>query len=86
MITTDPFSACWGSRETLSVDLAEPALVAGVGAETAVDAGRRRHPVRVLRVRADMVPQDAPLFAGARSLSRGCWAALAIQAVVSAAA
>ncbi len=58
------FSAGWGSRETLSADLAEPDLVAEVSADTAVDAGRWRHPVRVLRVRADMVPQDAPLFGG----------------------
>ncbi|MFF7705330.1 hypothetical protein [Streptomyces lydicus] len=35
-----------------------------VSADTAVDAGRWRHPVRVLRVRSDMVRQDAPMFDG----------------------
>lgn len=58
------FSAGWGSRETLSVELAEPDLVVEVSADTAMDAHRWRHPVRVMRVRTDMVPQDAPLFGG----------------------
>lgn len=30
--------------------------------ETAVDSGRWRHPVRFVRVRTDMVPQDTPSF------------------------
>ncbi|MEJ8653608.1 ATP-dependent DNA ligase [Streptomyces sp. MS1.AVA.3] len=58
----DSFSAGWGSRERLAVDLAEPALVAEVSADTAVDSGRWRHPVRFVRVRTDMAPQDTPPF------------------------
>ncbi|MFD3422786.1 ATP-dependent DNA ligase [Streptomyces decoyicus] len=56
------FSAAWGSREKLVVDLAEPVLVAEVSTDTAVDSGRWRHPVRFVRVGTDMEPQDSPLF------------------------
>ncbi|MFC9234885.1 ATP-dependent DNA ligase [Streptomyces decoyicus] len=56
------FSAGLGSREKLDVELAEPVLVAEVSADTAVDSGRWRHPVRFVRVRTDMEPQDSPLF------------------------
>ncbi|MEJ8653687.1 ATP-dependent DNA ligase [Streptomyces sp. MS1.AVA.3] len=58
------FSAGWGSREKLSVTLAEPTLVAEVSADTAADAGRWRHPMRLVRIRADMAPQDTPPFGG----------------------
>ncbi|MEV7471651.1 ATP-dependent DNA ligase [Streptomyces kronopolitis] len=56
------FSVSWGSREKLVVDLAEPLLVAEVSADTAVDSGRWRHPVRFVRLRTDMEPQDTPPF------------------------
>ncbi|MEU5241662.1 ATP-dependent DNA ligase [Streptomyces lydicus] len=56
------FSAGWGTGRTLSVTLVEPTLVVEVSGDTAVDAGRWRHPVRVVRVRGDMAPRDIPRF------------------------
>ncbi|MCM2431072.1 ATP-dependent DNA ligase [Streptomyces sp. RKAG337] len=57
------FSAGWGRGERmLDVELVAPALVAEVSADTAVDGGRWRHPVRFQRVRADMAPADVPPF------------------------
>ncbi|MEU9485958.1 kinase [Streptomyces decoyicus] len=49
---------------SLSVTLAEPTLVIEVSADTAADTGRWRHPVRLVRIRADMAPQDTPPFGG----------------------
>lgn len=57
------FSAGWGRGDrTLDVELVAPVLVAEVSADTAVDGGRWRHPVRFQRVRADMAPADVPIF------------------------
>lgn len=57
------FSAGWGTREVLRVELVEPVLVGEVAADVSLDAaGRWRHPVRWLRVRADAAPTDAPVF------------------------
>lgn len=57
------FSAGWGRRELLQVDLVMPELVAEVSADIARDAaGRWRHPVRYVRIRAEMHPMQVPNF------------------------
>jgi ATP-dependent DNA ligase len=62
----------WGTRETLDVALVEPLLVVEVGADVALDAaGRWRHPVRFLRLRADIQPTDTPLFGSGNDPSTG---------------
>ncbi|MFI0154764.1 hypothetical protein [Streptomyces lydicus] len=55
-------SAAWGTREALSVTLVEAGVVVEVCGDTAVDTGRWRRPVRVLRARTGMSPQDVALF------------------------
>ncbi|MEU0989235.1 ATP-dependent DNA ligase [Streptomyces sp. NPDC005953] len=52
------FAAAWGSREPLDFQVVVPELVAEFAADTAVDRGRYRHPVRYLRLREDMSVQD----------------------------
>lgn len=48
----------WGTSETVTVQVVEP-LVAEVSADVAVDdGGVFRHPVRLLRVRPDLAPED----------------------------
>ncbi|WP_060178693.1 ATP-dependent DNA ligase [Streptomyces sp. IMTB 1903] len=60
------FASAWGSRATLDVTLVHPDLVAEISADTAVDRGGvHRHPVRFKRLRLDMSPEEAPLFATA---------------------
>nr|WTB35018.1 hypothetical protein OG781_41120 [Streptomyces sp. NBC_00830] len=39
-----------------------PELVAEFVADTAVDAGRYRHPVRFVRLRDDLTPHQTPPF------------------------
>ena len=39
-----------------------PDLVAEFVADTAIDEGRYRHPVRFLRLRTDLSADDVPLF------------------------
>ncbi|MFF1378701.1 ATP-dependent DNA ligase [Streptomyces sp. NPDC058308] len=59
------FSAGWGSREKLAVRLVDPLLVAEVAADVSLDvAGRWRHPVRLLRIRDDLLPAEVPLYGG----------------------
>jgi ATP-dependent DNA ligase len=45
-----------GQRPATAVTLVEPATVVEVAADTAFDAGRWRHPVRFLRIRAELHP------------------------------
>ncbi|MFD9069812.1 hypothetical protein [Streptomyces lasiicapitis] len=52
------FSGGWGSREPLVFRPVEPEVVVEFRADTAIDAGRCRHPVRHLRIRADLKPED----------------------------
>ncbi|MEW2434292.1 ATP-dependent DNA ligase [Streptomyces caniferus] len=56
------FSAAWGSREVLHTTLVMPDIVAEFSGDTAVDQGRWRHPVRLLRLRVDLEPADVPGF------------------------
>ncbi|MFB7651555.1 MULTISPECIES: hypothetical protein [unclassified Streptomyces] len=53
----------WGSRNVLDVELVSPQLVVEVGVDVVRNAaGRRRHPVRLHRVRGDLSPDVWPLF------------------------
>jgi ATP-dependent DNA ligase len=54
------FSAGWGTRETIDHRPVVPDVVIEFAGDTAVDAGRYRHPVRYLRVRDDMSPEQLP--------------------------
>ncbi len=56
------FTASWGSREVLHPVLVRPELVAEVSADTAVDRGRFRHPLRFRRVRPDVAASDVPIL------------------------
>ncbi|THA77212.1 ATP-dependent DNA ligase [Streptomyces sp. A0642] len=66
------FSAAWGTKDTLPVELVEPVLVAEVAADVSLDSrGRWRHPVRWLRLRPEMVPDDVPLFGSGNEPAAG---------------
>jgi ATP-dependent DNA ligase len=56
------FSAGWGTRSELDYQCVRPDLVAEFMADSAIDDGRYRHPVRFLRLRSDLAPQDVPSF------------------------
>lgn len=58
------FSAGWGTRALLAFEPVQPDLVVEFDADTAVDAGRYRHPVRFLRPRHDLSPDQVPRFPG----------------------
>ncbi|MBA2946134.1 ATP-dependent DNA ligase [Streptomyces sp. PSKA28] len=55
------FSTHWGSREVLDITPVAPQIVAEFHADSAIDHGRWRHPVRVHRLRIDVTPDDVPL-------------------------
>lgn len=55
------FSAGWHAKEPLLFEPVVPEQVAEIAADTAVDLGRYRHPVRYLRLRDDMSPGDVQL-------------------------
>jgi ATP-dependent DNA ligase len=52
------FSSGWNSSEPLAFQPVVPEFVAEIAADTAVDTGRYRHPVRYLRLRGDMAAGD----------------------------
>lgn len=56
------FSAGWGARGDLEVHPVRPDLVAEFEADTSVDEGRYRHPVRLLRLRDDLTADQVPSF------------------------
>ncbi|MEV8311950.1 ATP-dependent DNA ligase [Streptomyces flavidovirens] len=56
------FSSAWGSREPLDAVLVRPELVAEVAADTAIDRGAWRHPLRFSRLRLDLTIDDVPSF------------------------
>ncbi|MGW7522671.1 hypothetical protein [Streptomyces sp. NPDC054783] len=56
------FSAGWGTRGELDYHPVRPDLVVEFLADTAVDDGRYRHPVRFLRLRGDLTPGDVTPF------------------------
>jgi len=47
----------FGSRRTIAIVKTEP-LVVDVSADVALQAGRFRHPIRMVRVRTDLLPGD----------------------------
>ncbi len=49
-----------GHRETIDHWPVTPGLVVEFAGDTAVDEGRYRHPVRFLRVRDDLSPEQLP--------------------------
>ncbi|MET7695790.1 hypothetical protein ABZT06_49400 [Streptomyces sp. NPDC005483] len=51
-----------GTRSELEYHLVRPELVAEFLADTAVDEGVYRHPVRFLRLRDDLTLQQVPPF------------------------
>jgi ATP-dependent DNA ligase len=54
------FFAGWGTREEIDRRPVVPEVVVEFAGDTAVDDGRYRHPVRYLRVRYDMSPEEVP--------------------------
>ncbi|MEV5149810.1 ATP-dependent DNA ligase [Streptomyces sp. NPDC052727] len=54
------FSAGWGTRETIDHRPVVPDVVVEFAGDTAVDEHRYRHPIRYLRVRDDLSPQQLP--------------------------
>lgn len=52
------FFSGWNSAEPLAFQPVVPEFVAEMAADTAVDSGRYRHPVRYLRLRGDMAATD----------------------------
>ncbi|MFB8760568.1 ATP-dependent DNA ligase [Streptomyces nigra] len=56
------FSAGWDSSDELEHQPVWPELVAEFQGDTAVDEGRYRHPVRFVRIRAEMHPMQVPKF------------------------
>jgi ATP-dependent DNA ligase len=54
------FSAGWGTREAIDHRPVAPDVVVEFAGDAAVDEGRYRHPVRYLRVRDDLDPEQLP--------------------------
>ncbi|MFF0714055.1 ATP-dependent DNA ligase [Streptomyces bauhiniae] len=54
------FTTSWRSHTPLDVRLVEPEQVAEMSVDTARAGGVWRHPVRVVRLRADMTPAEVP--------------------------
>ncbi|MFD8276770.1 ATP-dependent DNA ligase [Streptomyces flaveolus] len=54
------FAVGWGSREMLDHRPVTPDVVVEFAGDSAVDEGRYRHPVRYLRVRDDLSPEQLP--------------------------
>ncbi|MFI1286748.1 hypothetical protein ACH4U5_39400 [Streptomyces sp. NPDC020858] len=65
------FAATWGSREPLDPILVVPDLVAEVSADTAIDRGAWRHPLRLVRLRLDATVADVPMFGEGAQASSG---------------
>lgn len=65
------FSAAWGSRDPLEYRTVESDLVVEFEGDTAVDNGRWRHAVRMVRVREDLAPADVPLVGGRAGHGQG---------------
>ncbi|MPY52418.1 hypothetical protein FPZ41_29140 [Streptomyces sp. K1PN6] len=58
----DRESAGWGARGDLEYHPVRPDRVAEFVADTAIDDGLYRHPVRFLRLRDDLTAQQVPPF------------------------
>jgi len=51
-------SGAFGQRQKVAITRIEPLLVVEVAADTALEGGRFRHPLRYLRIRPDLAPAD----------------------------
>lgn len=58
------FSSGWGRKELLNFTTVDPVIIVEIRADTAVDHGRYRHPVRLLRTRTDLALADVPRIHG----------------------
>ncbi|MFF3505679.1 ATP-dependent DNA ligase [Streptomyces sp. NPDC003247] len=65
------FTTSWRSRTPLDVGLVEPALVAEIMVDTALERGAWRHPVRFARLRLDTAVTDVPPFGAGAELASG---------------
>ncbi|MGW7344982.1 hypothetical protein [Streptomyces sp. NPDC054854] len=66
------FAAAWGRRDVLDVTVVRPDLVAEVNADRSVDhGGVFRHPLRFVRLRLDVTPEDVALFGAGPSAAAG---------------
>jgi hypothetical protein len=55
----------WGGKDSKKpLTKVEPLLVAEVTADTAPQAGQWRHPLRLVRIRAELQPDDVPTLPG----------------------
>lgn len=65
------FTATWGSREPLDPILVVPDQVVEISADTAVERGAWRHPLRFVRLRMDVTVADVPPFGEGAQPSSG---------------
>ncbi|MBT2505851.1 ATP-dependent DNA ligase [Streptomyces sp. ISL-98] len=65
------FTATWGSREPLDPTLVAPDQVAEISADTAIERGAWRHPLRFVRLRLDVTATDVPPFGEGSQPSSG---------------
>ncbi|MFJ6797346.1 ATP-dependent DNA ligase [Streptomyces sp. NPDC091268] len=63
------FSSHWGSSHPLDFTCVPPDLVAELQGDNAIDRGRWRHPVRLMRLRTDVTPDEVPAAEPARAPS-----------------
>jgi hypothetical protein len=55
----------WGGKDSKKLlTKVEPLIVAEVTADTALQAGQWRHPLRLVRIRAELQPADVPTLPG----------------------
>ena len=47
---------------SVAITHVKPVLVVEIAADTALQAGRQRHPIRLMRLRLDLTPADVPTF------------------------
>jgi hypothetical protein len=58
-------SARWGGRDSKKpLTKVQPTVVVEVSADAAIQAGQWRHPLRLLRIRAELQPEDVPTLPG----------------------
>ena len=50
-----------GGRDRVTLTRVQPTMVAEVNADTALQGGVWRHPLRFIRYRPDVAPEDLPL-------------------------
>ena len=61
----------WGGKDSKKpLTKVEPLVVAEVTADTALQAGQWRHPLRLVRYRAELQPMDVPRLPGAAAVER----------------